>query len=568
MSNIFFDIGIIIVVATMFAYVARFFKQPLIPAYVLTGLVIGPWMNIITDRDTVLLLAEIGIAFLLFIVGLEINFKKLKDVGLVAPLGGSIQVLIIFSFGFISGSFMGFSVIESVYLGLIIAFGSTMIVLKLLSDKRVLETLHGRIIVGRLLTEDFWAILALTILPTLGAMHAGVVLLSLGKAIGVVIVAIICSKYIFPYAFGFAAKSQELLFLLSISVCFVFAMAFSYIGFSIIIGAFIAGVTLAHLPYNLQIIGKVKSIRDFFSTIFFVSLGMQIVLSYANSIIVPLVIFFIFVVIIKPFITMFLTAFFGYPKRIAFLTGLSSAQTSEFGLIIVAQGLILGHIGNNIFTLAVLLAIGTISVTSYTIKYDSLIYRHFKNKLKVFDIFAARADLELTSKKKVEVILCGHNRIGFTISRTLERMKKGLFVVDYNPEMIRNMISRGTPCLYGDIGDSEVLDRLPFKEATMLISTVPSATDNLMLLKIARARNKKLSIFVTASQIEEALKLYDAGADYVILPHFLGGEHVSLLVEDFTKNVSAIIKTKLKHIDELKHRQSIGHEHPRHHDGH
>ncbi|MBU1704225.1 MAG: cation:proton antiporter, partial [Nanoarchaeota archaeon] len=371
--------------------------------------------------------------------------------------------------------------------------------------------------------------------------------------------------FVFPKIFKFAAKSQELLFLLSISICFLFAMAFSYIGFSIIIGAFIAGVTLANLPYNLEIISKVKSLKDFFAIIFFVSLGMELVLGFTNSIKVPLIIFFLFVVCVKPFITMFLTSFFGFRKRTAFMTGISLNQISEFSLIIVSQGLFLGQINKNIFTLTVLLAIGTITITSYTIQYDEWIYSLFKKRLKIFDKFGESSGLEYTPRRQVNVILCGHNRIGYSIAKTMHKLHKGLFVVDFNPEIVKMMINKKIPCLYGDIGDLEVIERLPLKGAQLLISTVPNAKDNLLLLKEVKERNKSLIVYVTANQIEEALTLYNAGADYVILPHFLGGEHVSLLIEDFSKNIGNIIATKLKHIKELKNRQEMGHEHPKHH---
>jgi Kef-type K+ transport system membrane component KefB len=565
MDNIFFDLGLIIIVATFFAYLARLLKQPLIPAYVITGLIIGPLMNIITNKETVFLLAEIGIAFLLFIVGLEINIKKLKDVGLVAPIGGTIQIIILFSFGFMVATFLKYQNIEAIYMGAILAFSSTMIVLKLLSDKKELDTLHGRIILGFLLTEDFFAILAISILPTIASLNITTLVYALLKAVGIMILSFGLSKFIFPKIFKFAAKSQELLFLLSISICFLFAMAFSYIGFSIIIGAFIAGVTLANLPYNVEIIGKVTSLKDFFATIFFVSLGMQLIINFSNSILIPLVIFFLFIILIKPLVTMSLTSFFGFRKRTAFMTGISLAQISEFSLIIASQGLFLGHITNSIFTLTVLLAIGTITITSYTIKYDEWIYKFFKKRLKIFDKFGESSGLEYTPKKKIDVILCGHNRIGYSIARTLKKMKKGLFVVDFNPEIIKMMIAKKIPCIYGDLGDIEVIERLPVKKANLLISTVPNAQDNLLLLKLVKQKNKSLSVYVTANQIEDALLLYNAGADYVILPHFLGGEHVSLLIEDFSLNVGKIIETKLKHIQELKRRQHMGHEHPRHH---
>lgn len=342
MNNIFFDIGMIIIIATVFALMARLIKQPLIPAYILTGLFIGPWMGWITEKSTIITLSEIGIAFLLFIVGLEIDLRKLKNIGLVGTLGGTIQILALFSVGFILASLLGFLPLEAVYLGMVIAFSSTMVVLKLLSDKRELDTLHGRIIIGILLMQDVFAIFALSILGSLNQMSVWSLFLSLLKAGVVVGIAFLASKFVFPKIFTFAAKSQEMLLLIALFVCFLFSILFNYIGFSIIIGAFIAGVTLANLPYNIEIISRVKSLRDFFSTIFFVSLGMDLAVGSVSKIMVPLFLILLATVFLKPIITMFVTSYFGFKKRTSFYTGMSLGQVSEFSLIIVSQGLVLG----------------------------------------------------------------------------------------------------------------------------------------------------------------------------------------------------------------------------------
>jgi Trk K+ transport system NAD-binding subunit len=264
---------------------------------------------------------------------------------------------------------------------------------------------------------------------------------------------------------------------------------------------------------------------------------------------------------------MFLCSFFGYKRRISFLTSIHLAQISEFSLIIVAQGLLLGHISRSIFTLTILVAIITMIITSYFIKFDDKIYSKLKRGLKPFDNFTqGYEELEyLPETRKTDVIMCGHNRIGYSIGKTIDKLEKNLLVIDYNPEIIRALIKKKVSCLYGDVSDIEVLERLPFKEVEMVISTIPSSKVNKLLIESTKEVNKKATIYVTASSVEKALKLYEAGADYVILPHFLGGEHASLLIEQFSSNVGKIIKNKLEHIKELKHRQTIGHEHPKHH---
>jgi len=562
------DIGVIMVIAAVFALIARLIKQPLIPAYILAGLVIGPIMGLITNTYVITTLSEIGIAFLLFVAGLEIDLDRLKNVGFVSTLGGTIQVLAIFSIAFVLSLMIGFVAIEAVYIGLIIAFSSTMVVVKLLADKRELDTLHGRIMLGILLMQDIIAILALSMLTTVNGFSSALLALSFLKGASVFVVAWLASRFIFPRVFKFAAKSRELLFLLSIAIVFAFAALFNYIHFSIAIGAFVAGVTLGNLTYNIEIISIVRSLRDFFATIFFVSLGMELLLNPLNSMMIPLVIFVLLVILLKPLIIMFVCAFFGYKRRPSFIASASLAQVSEFSLIIVAQGLALGHIGKNMLSLAVILAIITISLTSYLSTYEDFLFKKFSRYLKIFDRLSEEGgELEYIPKKKRKqhFILLGHNRIGYSISRTLRNMKRDLLIVDYNPEVIKRLIREKIPCIYGDVGDIEILDRLNLKYAYMIVSTVPDKADSLLLINKTRQVNKRAILIVTASQLEDALKLYDAGADYVIMPHFLGGEHVSVMIEDFTGNVNKMIETKVKHIEELKHRQNLGHEHPKHH---
>lgn len=566
MANVFYELGFILILAGIFAFLLKLIRQPLIPAYILAGLFVGPVLGLVKDYNMVSTLSEIGIAFLLFMVGLEININRIKDVGVVSNLGGIIRSLIMFFAGFFVALGMGvFSKLEAFYIGVILAFSSTMVVVKLLSDKRELDTLHGRISVGILLIEDVMAVLVLSVLITLNDFSILNMALSLVKSAGAVILAVVLGRYFLPRIFKTAAKSQELLFLLAVGICFAFAMGLNYFGFSLAIGAFIAGVMLGSLPYHIEIISRITPLRDFFSIIFFVSLGLQLITGSFQYILIPLFIFFVLTVIFKPIITMFLCSFFGYRRRTSFLTAIHLAQISEFVLIIASQGFVLGHISQNILTLTVLLAIGTIVISSYLIKYDEMLYAKAASFLPFLDRFAdADKDLNYVPDAKNDILLCGYNRIGYSILNTAKKMKKKMLVVDFNPEIIRSLIKEKIPCVYGDIGNVALLDRLDLKNTKMVISTVPTVRDNLLLIQKTRENNKKAVIFVTANQIDEAMQLYDNGADYVILPHFLGGERVALLLEEFKGNVKKLMETKLRHIEELKRRHALGHEHPLH----
>ena len=563
-QNIFLDIGIIVIISTLLAYIARLLKQPLIPAYVIAGIILGPALGFITNVETINNLSEIGIAFLLFIVGLEIDIRKLKDVGPVAIIGGAMQIIAVFILTFLISLSMGFLTIESVYFGLIIAFSSTMVVVKLLSDNKETDTLHGRIIIGILLLQDIFAIFALSFLSR-QEFSAPLMILSLAKGLMIIGASFFLGKYILPEVFKFAASSQELLFITSIAVAFLYSIIINSLGFPIAVGAFIAGVTL-NVPYNLEIIGKIKPLRDFFSVLFFVSLGMQLYSGTINKIISPLLILIAITIFLKPVIVMFLCTFFGYSKKTSFITSLSLAQISEFSLILVAQGFMLGYISRDIFSLTVILAVATITLTTYFINYSGGIYRVFSPVLGIFEkLTKSYKSLEyVPDKMKNFVVLCGYNRIGYSIIKSLRKMKKNHIVVDFNPEIIKKLIAEKVPCIYGDAGDIEILERLNLKEASMVISTVPDKNDNLLLIQETKKADRKILVFVTGSQIEEALELYNAGADYVILPHFLGGEHVSLILENFGSNLKKIIENKFRHVEELRKRHSLGHEHPQH----
>ncbi|MFO8015508.1 MAG: cation:proton antiporter [Candidatus Woesearchaeota archaeon] len=562
--DIFFQIGIMFIVATAGAYIARLMKQPIIPAYIITGIILGPVLGIITSSTIIKTLSEIGIAFLLFIVGLELNLKNMKETGRVAVVTAIVEVLLVAAAGFWVAGLLGYAPKEALYIGFIIALSSTMVVIKLLSDKRELDTLHGRIIIGILLVQDFIAIFALSFLSELNGFVGFEVAYVLLKAGGIIIAAYLIGRFIFPSFFRKAAESQELLLIVSLGVCFLFSIIASHMGFSIAIGAFIAGVSLANLPYRFEIIGRVRSLRYFFAALFFVSLGLEITLSGISDIILPMLVFLLMVIILKPLVFMIMSALFRYTKRTSFQVASSLAQVSEFSLILAAQGLALGHISNEIFSLTVLLAIITITMTSYLIKFEMPIFNALSRPLSIFDIKETAENLEyLPGDLEYDVVLIGYDRIGYNLFKMLKKQKKSFIVIDFNPDIIRRMVRKRIPCIYGDIGDPEILERLNLRKTKLVISTVPELHDSKHIIKKAKRENPEVVVFTTASIIDEALDLYKEGADYVILPHFLGGEKVSTMVQETAGDHKKLNMAKLEHIDELKRRIDLEHEHPK-----
>ncbi len=549
------NLGLIILAATVLAHLFKLLKQPLIPAYIFAGIIIGPLgFKIITNTDVIRNISELGIAFLLFIVGLELDLRRLRDVGVVSAATALISAAAVFGIGAAAAFTQGFSGIEAVYIGLALTLSSTMIVIKVLSDKNELETLHGRIILGILLIQDVIAIMAMSILTRLNDFSITSVIQSVIWGIGLFSIAIVMSKYVIPTIFKMISKSHELMFLTALSFFFLFARMSELAGFSVAIGAFIAGMSLATFPYNLEIVGKVRSLRDFFAIIFFVSLGMEIFVADMAKILYSTLIFLFIVVAVKPVIMMFITSLMGYGRRVSFLTGISLLQVSEFSLIIAMQGLIINVISQDIFSTIALVALLSITLTSYTIKYDNSIYHMFSEKLIIFDKFSKiekALDHGVKEPEERHTIICGCHRMGYGIAKTLEKLKKDFVIVDFNPERIKALIRDGMPSIYGDIGDIDVLDKLHLSKADLVISTISNDEDNMLLISETKHQNHGAPVIVTAENVREALELYDYGADYVIVPRMLSGAMVSEIVHGYLNDLHKLDRLKEKHIEEL-----------------
>lgn len=560
MDNIFSDIGLIIVVATFLAYIASVVRQPLVIAYLAAGIIIGPvGLKLISNSSVIATLAEIGIAFFLFIVGLEMNFSKFMKLGKTIFLTAIGQIVITFIFGYWVSLFF-FDSSTSFIIALALTFSSTMIVVKILSDKREIDTLHGRIIIGILLIQDVVAIFALSFLQS-GHLTAPLIGSSIIKGVLLFSATFFVSMFIIPLVFKLAAKSQELLFISAVAWLFLVSIFSHLLGFSFAIGAFLAGVSLAQLDYSFEVVSRVKPIRDFFSIIFFVALGMTTVPSIPAFAITPIIILSLFVIIGNPLIVIIVMGLLGFSKKSSFLTGISIGQASEFSLIIATQAFLIGKISQTALSIVALITAITLVATSYIIKYDDLLYSKFSKILSVLE-FRKKKIYELAHKVEnhFDAVLFGCDRIGYSIIQTFAKLKYKFLVVDFNPEIIQELASKGISCLYGDFEDFEIIGKIDMKKPRIFISTIPDFRGNVRLIRNVRRMNKNATIFVTATTINEALELYEKGADYVIMPHFLGGEHTSYILENLKReNIS---QRREKHIEELKKRKLLKQEHP------
>ncbi|MBR9707503.1 MAG: hypothetical protein GOV15_03645, partial [Candidatus Diapherotrites archaeon] len=315
-SVFLFEIGLIIIAATVATILLKKFKQPNVLSYVVAGILIGPFgLSLVSSGANILALSELGIAFLLFGTAVKINLNKLKGLGSVVTIIGVVQVLVTFALGYIAAVFMGLAEIPAMYIGMILAFSSTMIVIKVLADTYRLNTLYGRIAIGVLIVQDLLVVVAIAMLSSLGGpvSYDGMLAIVL-NGFGLFSIALVSNRLIFPYLLNFISDSKELLFLTSISTCFVFMGLADFFGFSIALGAFIAGLSLSAFRYNLEISGKVLPLRDFFSTMFFVTLGMQLNLALGFSSWMLAISLIILVLVVKPLIIMVIGWLQGYGR--------------------------------------------------------------------------------------------------------------------------------------------------------------------------------------------------------------------------------------------------------------
>ena len=563
--NIFLEISIIIGVATIIAGIMKLLKQPLIIGHIITGIIVGPLLfNIVRSEEVIVVFSQIGITLLLFIVGLTLSPKVIKEVGKVSLITGFGQIIFTSLIGFLISRLFGFSIIVSFYIAIALTFSSTIIIIKLLSDKRDLEKLYGKISIGFLLVQDIVAILILVVI----SFFSGEVYMSsvftefILKGVLVIASVTLVGVYILPLFYRFFAKSQEFLFLFSIAWGLGLASLFYYVGLSTEIGALIAGIFLSVSPYNYEISSKMKPLRDFFIILFFIFLGSQMAFGDISQIIVPAIIFSLFILIGNPLIVIILIGLLGYSKRVGFSAGLTVAQISEFSLILIALGVRINHLSNEVLSLITIVGLITIAGSTYLILYSEKIYPYISKCLSIFERKKVKSD-EQKKFGNYDIILFGFNRIGYDFLKSFKRLKRKFLVVDYNPEIIFVLSKMNINYRYGDADDNEFLDGLNLDKIKMGISTIPDFETNLLLVKKIKQKNKKAIIMVVAYNIEEAIKLYDEGVTYVIMPHFLGGHYASIMTNRYGFDIKKFLREKSKHIKYLKARKEIGHEHPK-----
>ena len=553
---IFIELSLIIIITMLIASLAKTLRQPMIIAYIVAGLALSPYgLNIVSSHDAIGTFSQLGIALLLFMVGLNLNPNTIKTVGRISLITGLGQIFFTFIIGLSLASVFKFPLIEAAYIAIALAFSSTIVIMKILSDKKDLDTLYGRISIGFLIVQDIVAMLLLIFLSSLSYDESilAAILQAVLKGAGSIAVIMLIGHYLLPKILKKIADSPEFLMLFCVTWCFALASAFDLIGLSIEIGALLAGVSLSISHYRYEISSRIRPLRDFFLLMFFVFLGSQMEFGNFQSYLLPSLVFSAIVLIGNPMIVMSLMGAARYTKRTSFLAGLTVAQISEFSLIVVAMGIKLGHIRPEILSLLTVTALITIGGSTYLMTYGKKIFKKINHYLAFFERKGKKKDEHQSNQgEEYDCVLLGYNHIGLNLAKTLKKMGKTFIVVDYNPDVINELIKEKIPCLYSDIEDGDVFEKVNLKKTKLIVSTVKTPDINLPVIRQIRDINKDCIIIVTSEGIEEAMRFYEAGATYVIMPHQLGGHHASTLIENYGLDIKQFIPDQLRHMEQLK----------------
>ncbi|HSX34303.1 MAG TPA: cation:proton antiporter [Candidatus Saccharimonadales bacterium] len=530
-GDAFMQLSVVIVIAAAVSLIMRMLRQPLIIGYIITGILVGPsLLGAISDHTSFNVFSDIGIALLLFIVGLELNTAVIRQLGKAVLVTASGLLAVMVSLGFGAATLLGFNTTESLLVGLALFFSSTIIIAKVLSDKREMSRLHGQIAIGIILLDDVVATLALLFVAAGngGSMGVGEISGLALKGGGLLVVFSLISAYILPRLTKFMASSQELLFLFSLAWGFGVATLVHKAGFSIEIGALFAGVMLAHLTYVAEIGARLKQLRNFFVVLFFVVLGEGLSISHLGSAVVPALVFSAIVIVAKPIAVMTSLGVLGYTKRTGFKAAINLSQISEFSIILVVLAHSSGLVGSQLAAVITLVALITIATSTYLMQYDNALYAKLERLLTIFE----RKDTkERESRHKTyPLILFGYKKGGHEFVKTFRAMEKSFMVVDYNPDVIELLDRQQIPCLYGDATDVELLNELHIHTAKLAVSTITDFNTNQILVRYIAQHNQDAVIICHADDHNQAAELYGLGATYVMLPHYIGSERMSQFI--------------------------------------
>jgi Kef-type K+ transport system membrane component KefB len=546
----FTEVATLLVMAAVIGFMGILLRQPLIVSFIAVGLLAGPSvLDIVESEEQIELLSELGIAVLLFLVGIKLDVKLIRSIGGVSVLTGLGQVAFTSIFGYMIGLLIGLDHITSIYVAVALTFSSTIIIVKLLSDKREIDSLHGQIALGFLIVQDLVVVLAMIVLAaigigasTSGGDHSSVWQVAV-SGLGLVFFVMLFVRYIANPLTEQLAKAPELLVIYAIAQAALFAAIGDLVGLGMEVGGLLAGIALASTPYRESIAARLAPLRDFLLLFFFIALGAKLDLSQLGAHVTGAMIFSVFVLVGNPLIVMVIMGVMGYKKRTSFLAGLTVAQISEFSLIFVAMGISLGHIQQDVLGLVTLVGIVTIAASTYMITYSHYLYKLFEPFIGMFERKGAPRETEndsTLSKRAYPVVIFGLGRMGTAIALRLQKQGVRVLGIDFNPAAVKRWKKLGLSTEYGDVTDAEFIGELPLRHAKWVVSSIPPHHTGLSLedarktiIQLTRAADYRGKIAVVSHSVIESEELKLSGVDLVLEPFQDAAERaVQLLFQD------------------------------------
>lgn len=584
------DIWFSFLAATVLAYLAQWTRQPLVLAYIGAGVLLGPiGFKMVKDPEAVQTLADLGLAFMLFIVGLEMDVTKMIAIGKRATPIMLVQVAGCIAMGALGAMALGFQGLEIFYISVALSLSSTMVAVKLLTDRAEAETTHGQIGMGVSLMQDLVALAVLAIQPGLkgttavtpvvdagqAAVDAGQAVLTAGevataspwlvgvfmlvKGCGLVAGAVLVSRFLLPLLFRFVAKAPEVMLLTALSWCFLVCTAAAMLGFSVALGALIAGVSIAALPYSLDVIAKIRGLRAFFVTLFFVALGMLLQMPPLNIILAAFALSA--VAIVGRIATVWpMARVLRLTPRVGMLSAIYLCPVSEFGVILAMLGANkYGHVSSDITSLVVMALIITSVATTYMIKYSQWIAAKFVPKASTTEADHSKASVMVHDGAPAAVMLIGCFRVGSSLVHELRQAYIDFKVVDFSQHVNERLNKLGVNTVYGDISHMDTLEHAGVDKASILICSISDdhlrGADNMRLMQILRKLNPTAKIIVTSDSIDGASRLYQAGADYVTVPRVLLARHLVEIISEI--GAGELDERKQMEMDHLPQRVEV-----------
>jgi Kef-type K+ transport system membrane component KefB len=532
----FAEVALLLVMAAGVGLIGTLARQPLIVSFIAVGLIAGPSaLDLVRSDAQIALLSELGIAVLLFLVGIKLDVKLIRSLGVVSVMTGLGQVGFTAVFGYLIGLALGLDPVTSLYVAVALTFSSTIIIVKLLSDKREIDALHGQIALGFLIVQDLVVVLAMIVLsaigigaPGHGGQAGGSVLTVLASGLALIAAVVLFVRHAADPLTERLARAPELLVIFAIALAAMFAAIGDAVGLGKEVGGLMAGVALASTPYRETIAARLAPLRDFLLLFFFIALGATLDLSLLGTHLVGAMVFSLFVLIGNPLIVLAIMGAMGYRKRTGFLAGLTVAQISEFSLIFVAMGVSLGHVSEDALGLVTMVGLVTIAASTYMITWSHQLYALVEPVLGVFERKGTPREPSEAGAHDTggyDVILFGLGRFGTAIGLRLKRRGIRVLGVDFNPQAVRRWRELGLEADFGDAGDPEFVAGLPLRGVDWLVSTVPIHPTGLShedmrrtLIQLAGAAGFTGRIAAAAHGAADAAVLASAGADLVLEP--------------------------------------------------